>query len=133
MTNGMKDGAGEDPFAEDPEPVEQTTEPDETDDEPATEFDNSGKSESIQETEELPYVLTRKTVKEDRNNEHVALLWDEYSELEDDIHERVADEMGISSKDLSVFDLREAVWELADEHSDELADILLGSGYEHRK
>ncbi|GCF15265.1 hypothetical protein Harman_32000 [Haloarcula mannanilytica] len=52
-------------------------------------------------------------MKEDRDNEHVAFLRDEYAELEGQTRVDVADELDMRSKDVSVTDLHKAFVELA--------------------
>ncbi|KAA9404809.1 hypothetical protein EGO51_15785 [Haloarcula hispanica] len=131
---GMKEGPGEDPFAE-----ETTDEQDDPAPDPAPETTAESPSESESDstdsmsTDEIPYVIRRQTVKEDRDNEHVAFLRDEYAELEDQVRGDVADELGMRSKDVSVTDLREAFVELAAENPDTVASILESWGYEHLK
>ncbi|RLM90032.1 hypothetical protein [Haloarcula sp. Atlit-7R] len=131
---GMKEGPGEDPFAEDttddqedaaPEPQREQT----VESEPESDRDTS----DSMSTNEIPYVIRRQTVKEDRDNEHVAFLRDEYAELEDQIRADVAAELDMRSKDVSVTDLREAFVELAAENPDAVASILESWGYEHLK
>jgi hypothetical protein len=141
---GMKEGPGEDPFADDsnddsqadpdPEPVTDTP----VSDEPTTAPENSitepeSDTSTDMSTDQIPYVVRRQTVKEDRDNEHVAFLRDEYAELEDQIRADVADELDMRSKDVSVTDLREAFVELAAENPAAVASILEHWGYEHLK
>ena len=123
----MKTGQGSDPFSDDEETNDEdttntttTTESETTAD--ATATDTSG--------HKYPYVLRRDRVKDERTNEHVALLRDEFSELESEIETDVAEEIGISETDLSVFDLREALYQLGHEHPERLAEILLEWGYD---
>ncbi len=145
----MKEGPGDDPFADDddaeereeqsdPEPVQESESEPEMDPEPEpdeTRDDEQGGSEtsSTVSTDEIPYVVRRQTVKEERQNEHVAFLRDEYAELEGEILDGVADELDMRSKAVSVTDLREAFVELGDRHQEELAEILEDWGYEHLK
>lgn len=144
----MKEGPGDDPFADDddaeeseeqaapepdpdPEPElepESEPEPDE-----AQADERESETSSTMSTSDIPYVVRRQTVKEKRQNEHVAFLRDEYAELEGDILDGVADELDMRSKEVSVTDLREAFVELGNRHQQELAEILEGWGYEHLK
>ncbi|MDT3437282.1 hypothetical protein [Haloarcula sp. 1CSR25-25] len=131
---GMKEGPGEDPFADDPSDEQDESAPDPA---PETTAESHTESESdttdTMSTNEIPYVIRRQTVKEDRDNEHVAFLRDEYAELEDQVRADVADELDMRSKDVSVTDLREAFVELAAENPDAVASILESWGYEHLK
>jgi len=131
---GMKEGPGEDPFADDS--ADEESDP-ASDQEPETKAESHSEPErdtsNSMSTNEIPYVIRRQTVKEDRDNEHVAFLRDEYAELEDQIRADVADELDMRSKDVSVTDLREAFVELAAENPDAIAGILESWGYEHLK
>lgn len=129
----MKQGTGSDPFAdEEPEEEEQTEADDDpaTDPKPETQPSTGGNSADDSESE-FPYVVRRQRVKDERSNEHVAFLRDEYSELEAEILEGVAEELGMQQKDISVIDVREALVELGGRHNAELAEILDDWGYEH--
>ena len=130
----MKEGPGEDPFADDPSDEQDDPAPDP---EPETTAESNAESEpdttDSMSTNEIPYVIRRQTVKEDRDNEHVAFLRDEYAELEDQVRADVADELDMRSKDVSVTDLREAFVEHAAENPDAVASILESWGYEHLK
>jgi hypothetical protein len=142
----MKEGPGDDPFADDdnaeeseeqsdPEPVQAP----EADRKTAPESDDTQDNEQGSETsstvstDEIPYVVRRQTVKEERQNEHVAFLRDGYAELEGEILDGVADELDMRSKEVSVTDLREAFVELGNRHQEDLAEILEDWGYEHLK
>lgn len=131
---GMKEGPGEDPFADDPTDEQDDPAPD-PEPEPTAEShpEPERNTSDSMSTKEIPYVIRRQTVKEDRDNEHVAFLRDEYAELEDQVRADVADELDMRSKDVSVTDLREAFVELAAENPDAVASILESWGYEHLK
>lgn len=132
---GMKEGPGSDPFADEDDSENADAEPDtevEELNEPSDNTEANTQSQSMS-TSEIPYVVRRQTVKEDRDNEHVAFLRDEYADMEADILDDVADELGMRSNDVSVTDLREAFVALADRHPDEVAAILEDWGYEHLK
>lgn len=120
----MKEGPGTDPFADDDEESDEEPEP-----EPETETES--KPTDTMSTTDIPYVVRRQRVKDDRPNEHVAFLRDEYSNLEAQILADVADELGMSQKDVSLLDIREALVELGNRHDEELAEILNEWGYEH--
>jgi len=142
----MKEGPGDDPFAEDGDTEESEEQADsEPDPDPEPELEPESEPEpdgaqaddqrsepsSTVSTSDIPYVVRRQTVKEERQNEHVAFLRDEYAELEGDILDGVADELDMRSKEVSVTDLREAFVELGNRHQQELAEILEDWGYEH--
>jgi len=132
---GMKEGPGSDPFADDDDSEATDSEPErqvEGLNEPSDNTEANPQSQTMS-TSEIPYVVRRQTVKEERDNEHVAFLRDEYADMEADILDDVADELGMRSNDVSVTDLREAFVALADRHPDEVAAILEDWGYEHLK
>jgi hypothetical protein len=152
----MKSGAGGDPFADDPgEPEAEQSESQSTDDgesetEPPTGRDRSrrdrpdrdpherrtdpdeGRDESDDEDDEpaeIPWVLRRSRVKEDRDNVHQFFLRDEYSAAEDDVMAAVAEELEIRGKDLKKLDVREAMVATAD--AEAIAATLSEWGYEY--
>ncbi|WP_225336110.1 hypothetical protein [Halomicrobium urmianum] len=146
----MKEGPGDDPFADDddageteeqsdsepaqePEPVSESELDPEPEPEEAQDDERDSEASDSVTTSEIPYVVRRQTVKEERQNEHVAFLRDEYADLEGEILDGVADELDMRSKEVSVTDLREAFVELGDRHQEELAEILDEWGYEHLK
>lgn len=100
---GMKEGAGDDPFAEDPA--------DEPDESPVQQRQAPAESGSPGQQREYPYMLTRDTVKEGRTNEAVFFLRDEFAEYEDEVHDAVEE---IVDDDVYLTDLREAIVATAD-------------------
>jgi len=78
---------------------------------------------------EIPWVLRRSRVKEDRDNVHQFFLREEYSAAEDDIMAAVADELDIREKDLKKLDVREAMVATAD--AEAIAATLSEWGYEY--
>lgn len=127
---GMKEGPGDDPFADD------DTEESNKSVEQVSGTDESGQQSSTTEPttqSQYPYVLRRQTVKEDRNRELVIFARDEFAELEDDVRKAVADELGMSSNDVPVTDLREAYIEVARRHPETMAEVLNDWGYEALK
>lgn len=127
----MKEGTGSDPFADD-DVDDQEGSGTSSDEAPTTETTGTTTntpSMSSQETQ-YPYVLRRDTVKDERTNEHVAFLRDEYADLEDEIQKAVAEELDLKQKDVSVTDIREAMVEVASRHPDEMAEVLLEWGYD---
>lgn len=126
---GMKEGPGSDPFADDESDEKSdvdTTEVTETNDIPSTE------PRSVETTTtDIPYAVRRQTVKEDRNHELVIFARDEFQELEDDVRQAVADELGMSAGNVPVTDIREAYIEVARRNPDDMADVLLEWGYDH--
>lgn len=138
--NGMKEGAGEDPFAEDDDPTESTTEqsaasPDDTP-EPTTDTSPEPTTESTPATEstddQIPWVLRRNSVKENRENIVQYFLRDDVAALEDDVLEDVADTLDMRAKDVYTLDVREAMCVVAARHSDEVAEVLRDWGYEYK-
>lgn len=125
----MKDGPGSDPFAGDDDQNESEEDPV---DEPSSASDDESNrtDETKRTTQKYPYVLRRDTVKDERNNEHVAFLRDEYAELEDEIVRDVATELELREKDVSVTDIREAMVQVASENPERMAEVLLEWGYD---
>lgn len=108
---GMKEGAGEDPFADDSGSGSDAS----------TSADSAAPAHSDSEPQ-YPYMLTRETVKEDRDNEHVYFLRDEFADREDELHEQVAEILGKRSKDVYLTDVREAIIAAAD--PEDIAEVL---------
>lgn len=130
---GMKQGAGDDPFASDSESedtAERGVEP-EPEPEPEPQTGSTTDDEKSSNTREMPYVLVRNTVKDQRTNEHVYFLRDEYSKVEDELHTAIAEELGMAKKDVYLTDVREALVASADAKS--VADVLLEWGYEYKQ
>ena len=141
MTNGMKSGAGSDPFADDtndddaPEAEQETlnqgtdesegTEPNphaETEPRAAT---GTQDTETGQSEDRLPYIFARNTVKSDRKMTQY-FLRDEAQAVEKDAQRAIEDEIGT---DVSLIDVREALVLVGAEHLDEVADELRNWGY----
>jgi len=114
---GMKEGTGDDPFADEPaDDADTATESDakgETLESISTETDDLGgdESDSAENRQEYPYMLIRDTVKQDRTNDHVYQLRDEYSAHEDSLHDEVEE---LLDDDVYLTDLREAIVATAD-------------------
>lgn len=121
---GMKEGAGDDPFADDDTGTDD--EPSVSSDRDAAERDpirsdapvtdtstatQPAASETADDEPEYPYMLTRDTVKEDRTNEAVFFLRDEYAAHEGEIHDAVEE---LLDDDVYLTDLREAMVATAD-------------------
>ena len=81
------------------------------------------------ETQDIPWVLRRSRVKEDRDNVHQFFLRDEYSKAEDEIIAAVADELDVREKQLKKLDVREAMVATAD--AEAIAETLSNWGYEY--
>jgi flagellar biosynthesis/type III secretory pathway M-ring protein FliF/YscJ len=127
----MKNGPGSDPFSDSTEEDGESAESnvDESSTNTETKDKIAGEQNPEQQTQ-YPYVLRRDTVKDERDNEHVAFLRDEYAELEDTIRENVASELDLRQKEVSVTDLREAMVAVASNHPEEMAEVLLEWGYD---
>ncbi|NHN49469.1 hypothetical protein G9464_18005 [Halostella sp. JP-L12] len=80
-------------------------------------------------TQDIPWVLRRSRVKEDRDNVHQFFLRDEYSKAEDDIIAAVAEELDVREKQLKKLDVREAMVATAD--AEAIAETLSEWGYEY--
>lgn len=126
----MKTGAGDDPFAEPDEddPVEEAPESTEEDPGTATGATETGDSPA---KEDIPWVLRRSAVKEDRDNVHQFFLRDEYADREEELRSEVADILGMRTKDVKKLDLREAMFAVVD--AEEIAAELDEWGYEYLK
>lgn len=148
----MKSGTGDDPFADDhddsdedsnePEPEldlegtessEQTPEPEpdeETADDTATdsgETDTAGSSGQI-DSQDIPWVLRRDGVKDDRPNMTQFFLRDSTDQAERGFQQDVEN---ILNKDVYLLDLREAAYQVAMDHPEEVAAILEEWGYDY--
>lgn len=125
----MKDGPGSDPFSDD----EDQDDGDEATTESKSEPEPETPETEMNTTEKYPYVLRRDTVKDERDNEHVAFLRDEFADLEQDIVSDVADELDMRVKDVSVTDVREAMVQVASENPERMAEVLLDWGYDAKQ
>lgn len=125
----MKDGPGSDPFSDD----EDQDDGDEATTESKSEPEPETTETEMNTTEKYPYVLRRDTVKDERDNEHVAFLRDEFADLEQDIVSDVADELDMRVKDVSVTDIREAMVQVASENPERMAEVLLEWGYDAKQ
>jgi flagellar biosynthesis/type III secretory pathway M-ring protein FliF/YscJ len=125
----MKDGPGSDPFSDD----EDQADGDEATTESKSEPEPETPETEMNTTEKYPYVLRRDTVKDERDNEHVAFLRDEFADLEQDIVSDVADELDMRVKDVSVTDIREAMVQVASENPERMAEVLLDWGYDAKQ
>lgn len=125
---GMKEGPGSDPFADDDtdEQSDESTESDEST------YQNDRAVQPMATTD-IPYIIRRQTVKEERNDRHTYFLRQEFVDAEDDLHDAVAAELDMRAKDVSTTDLREAIVAVAAEHEEEVAEKLREWGIEHLK
>lgn len=141
MTDGMKSGAGSDPFANDtgdddvPE-AEQETSNNRTDEPSGSESTSQAETETSSATgsqdsdteqseDGLPYIFARNTVKSDRKMTQY-FLRDEAQAVEKDAQRAIEEELGT---DVSLIDVREALVLVGAEHLDEVADELRDWGY----
>jgi len=146
MTDGMKPGAGNDPFADDsdneegsPETSDVTTQETTTQasSEPRSEADGHSSADRLESStsashideDDLPYILGRNGVKDDRQMVQY-FLRDETKNLESDVKHAVEQELGT---DLYLTDIREALVRVGADHVDELADELREWGYRYRE
>lgn len=148
MTDGMKSGAGSDPFGDDTSTdsdgdtpdAEQETLDQGTDEssgsrsnaqaetEPSSTTDSQD-TETEQSEDELPYIFARNTVKSDRKMTQY-FLRDETQAVEKDAQQAIEEELGT---DVSLIDVREALVLVGAEHLDEVADRLREWGYRFRE
>jgi hypothetical protein len=143
MTNGMKSGAGSDPFdtadeeesSEEPEePTEETSEAAGSSSQSKISPDSSPDQESQfttmeQSGEGIPYIFDRSSVKNDRKMIQY-FLREETQKTEKDAQRALEEELGT---DVSLIDLREALVRVGAEHLDEVADELRDWGYRFRE
>jgi hypothetical protein len=141
MTDGMKSGAGSDPFAvesnneESTSDEHDTTTPDskaevESESKPGVDSESSpdnteattgtGKNE-----EALPYIFQRTGVKDDRRMIQY-FLREETEEIETDVQRAIEKELGT---EVYLTDIREALVRVGAEHLDEVTDELREWGY----
>lgn len=141
MTDGMKPGAGSDPFANDtgdddvPEAEQETSnnrtgEPSGSESTSQAETETSSAtgsqdSDTEQSEDGLPYIFARNTVKSDRKMTQY-FLRDEAQAVEKDAQRAIEEELGT---DVSLIDVREALVLVGAEHLDEVADELRDWGY----
>ena len=131
----MKDSVGSDPFADDEPEDEDTGETEEThtdSDVGVTQSDTTddvgGTSDAKLSRDDLPYVLRRKSVKAEREMTQLHLR-PEFKEQESAFVSEVADELGMPSAEVSLYDVREAMYRVALENSDAVAEKLIDDGY----
>lgn len=141
MTDGMKSGAGSDPFANDTGDddvleAEQETSNNRTDEPSGSESTSQAETETSSATgsqdsdteqseDGLPYIFARNTVKSDRKMTQY-FLRDEAQAVEKDAQRAIEEELGT---DVSLIDVREALVLVGAEHLDEVADELRDWGY----
>lgn len=143
MTDGMKSGAGSDPFANDSNSTDEEESPDDrdvasqqTDQETESVADTDPSSpttaastESGQNDDRLPYIFQRNGVKDDRRMTQY-FLREETEEIEKTVQQAVEEELGT---DVYLTDLREALVRVGAEHLDEVANELRDWGYRFRE
>jgi len=147
----MKSGAGDDPFADDTsdddpeseqeqpqEPVREESATGQKEDHKAASDISDSSPEPSSDTEdspeepEIPRIMARSSVKENRDNVLQFFVTEETAQQEDAFERAVADALDIRVKDLMKLDLREAAYLVAMQHPEETADILNDWGYEYR-
>lgn len=146
MTDGMKSGAGSDPFADDSgndeesstgtaeetrESEPQASPASESELDTTTQSDGSSNSASnnLSARTNLPYIFRRNGVKEDRKMIQY-FLRDNTEDIETDAKYAVEQELGT---DVYLTDLREALVRVGAEHIDEVADELREWGYQYQE
>ena len=142
MTDGMKSGAGSDPFADDSNSDEESPESNndktqesesqvsaEPDTDTRTDRSEPSPSKSLNDRNDLPYIFRRNGVKDDRRMIQY-FLRDDTEDIEADAKHAVERELGT---DVYLTDLREALVRVGAEHVDEVADELRQWGYRYRE
>ncbi|WP_435361830.1 hypothetical protein [Haloarchaeobius sp. DFWS5] len=124
------DSSGSDESTDD-ESVENDVPVETTSDESAVAESDEGTSDDSLSPQDIPWVLRRGAVKEDRDNVHQFFLRDEYSEREDELRSEIADHLDMRTKDVKKLDLREAMVATADPEA--IAAELESWGYEYLK
>lgn len=128
---GMKEGAGEDPFAEDTTPTESDEQPasaDTTtpsDDQAETDDTNGSNRPARQQGIRIPYKFRRDGVQDGRNRVPLFLQEDTKSAERDALRE-LEDRF---DDDVSLTDLREALVKVGVQHLDEAEEQLEEWGY----
>jgi len=118
--NGMKEGAGDDPFADD-----EDDDPPSSRDAPVVEAERD--TEARSSTPKIPYKFRRDGVQDGRDRVPLFLLEETKS------NERTfkADVENTLDEDVQLTDLREAAYRVAMNHVDEVADELREWGYDY--
>lgn len=141
MTDGMKSGAGSNPFADEPSDENNSAGDSETTTHDSDETTQSGvdsesasrdtaePTETGQREEELPYIFQRNGVKDNRRMVQY-FLRRKTREVETDAQHAVEDELGT---DVYLTDLREALVRVGAEHTDEVANELRDWGYRFKE
>lgn len=128
----MKTGAGDDPFAEPDEDAPLEDDPEEV---PADDSESDAAAEPVTDDSpakaDIPWVLRRSAVKEDRDNVHQFFLRDEYADREEELRSEVAEILGMRTKDVKKLDLREAMFAVV--QAEDIAAELDDWGYEYLK
>ena len=127
---GMKEGAGEDPFAEESSAEEASegdvSEPDAVEDEESsTTTTSESNGQTQQRTMQIPYKFRRDGVQDGRDRVPLFLMPDTKSAERDALRE-IEDRF---DDDVSLTDLREALMMVGLNHLDEVADHLEEWGY----
>ena len=127
---GMKEGAGEDPFAEESSAEEASegdvSEPDAVEgEESSTTTTSESNGQTQQRTMQIPYKFRRDGVQDGRDRVPLFLMPDTKSAERDALRE-IEDRF---DDDVSLTDLREALMMVGLDHLDEVADHLEEWGY----
>lgn len=138
MTNGMKSGAGSDPFPDDSSEEEASDTADAAADETPATNAQPGDNETVARPDSdsadssgdiLPYIFARNSVKTDRRMIQY-FLRDETEALETEVKTAVEQELGT---DVYLTDIREALVRVGAKHTDEVADELREWGYRYEE
>ncbi|RRJ28802.1 hypothetical protein [Halocatena pleomorpha] len=121
---GMKEGAGEDPFA-DSEPVPTQSSESDADDERETESDSEPTMTETPQPTEIPMILRRDSVQDNRDRVPLFLQQETKRDERDALRELEAR----FDDDLSLTDLREALVLIGLDNLDDVEGQLRGWGY----
>ncbi|MFC5973567.1 hypothetical protein ACFPYI_19740 [Halomarina salina] len=126
---GMKEGAGEDPFAEESSPSESperdASESETVEEQESSTAETESKGATQQRTMQIPYKFRRDGVQDGRDRVPLFLMPDTKSAERDALRE-LEDRF---DDDVSLTDLREALMMVGLDHLDEVAGHLEGWGY----
>lgn len=141
MTNGMKSGSGDDPFADDdggsdaddideehtPKPVDDPDQEDAPVPEPRSTATSGIPDHPSNESSRLPWIHRRDGVKDDRD--HKTIHYAEHTVKRERQELRPALEQQLGG-DVDLTDAREAAYLVGMGHIDEVADVLREWGYD---
>jgi len=127
---GMKEGAGEDPFADDAKENRPTTDATTETTMSDTTTDTADEATSDTTAKTVPWVLARDGVSDGRKMVPFELR-PEYRGLDEDVLQDIAEILGTDATDQYITDVREAMVAVAARHPEEVAEEMREWGCEH--